>query len=169
MYSVIKQLLLFFVLVFLQVCLFDKIHLFGCAIPLLYIYFVIQLPWNMNRSFVLLLSALIGLCIDTFNCTLGLNMFACVIVGFLRFYLLQLFVPNSLFENYCHSVVNFGEFGFFYYLYYSASMTLLHQIVLCFAESSSLSNPLSLIFRVVGSFVLTMLLIFAFDRIKCCY
>lgn len=162
MYSVIKQSLLFLLLVFLQVCLFRNIHLFGYAMPLLYIYFVMQLAVNMNRNFVLILSSFIGLCVDIFNHTLGLNMFSCVIVGFLRFYLLKLLMPNNLLENYCPSLITFGKFGF---LYYSTLITLLHQIILFTTESFSLFDPWSLIFHIIGSVILTMLLIFAFDRL----
>jgi|SRR5215470_13320550 len=161
MHSVIKQSLLFCLLVFLQVCLFKQIHLFEYAIPLPYIYFVIQLAGNINRNFVLFLSALIGLCVDIFDHTLGLNMFSCVIVGFLRFYLLQLLMPNNLLENRCLSSITFGNLRFFYY---SASITLLHQIILFTTESPSLFDPLSLIFHILGSVILTMLIIFAFDR-----
>ena len=85
-----RLIILFIFLVFLQIWLFDNIHLFGFATPLLYIYFLIKLPISMNRNIVILLSALLGFIIDIFGGSLGLSMTALVMVGFLRYYLLKL-------------------------------------------------------------------------------
>jgi rod shape-determining protein MreD len=155
----IKQLFLFFLLVFLQVWLFDKIHLLGFATPLLYIYFIIKLPVETNRNVVLVLSALIGLTIDLFS-TLGVNMLATTIVGFSRSGFLKLFAPRDVFESCSPSFSTFGR-GMF--LRYAFLMTLLHQIILFSIESFSMFDPLRLVLCISGSFTLTMLLIFAFE------
>jgi len=159
----IRQILLFILLVFLQVGLFDKIHLFGYATPLLYVYFIIKLPAEMNRNLVLLLSALTGLCVDLFSYTLGLNMLACVVVGFMRHYFLSLFAPRDIFESYIPSFNSFGKGLFFRYAVF---IVFLHQIILFVTESLSLFDPLILTFRIVGSFTLTMFLIFIFESVN---
>ena len=158
----LRQTLLFILLVFFQVWLFNKIHLWGVVTPLLYIYFVIKLPINMNRNWVVVLSAFMGLTIDLFNFTLGMNMLAATIVAFLRFYLLKLFAPRDVFEAYVPSSSTFGEALF---LRYALLMTLLHQIILFTFESFSLFDPLSLILRVIGSTLLTVLLIYALENL----
>ena len=159
----IRQTLLFILLVFLQVWLFNKIHLFGFITPLLYIYFIIKLPVNMNRNWVLVLSALMGLTIDLFSFTLGVNMLASIVIAFLRFYFLKLFAPRDVFES---DVPSFSTFGRALFFRYAFLMTLLHQIILFTTESFSLFDPLSLILRVIGSTILTMLLVYAFECIK---
>ncbi|GHV22498.1 rod shape-determining protein MreD [Clostridia bacterium] len=161
--SGIGRIFLFILLVFLQVWLFDKIHLFGYVTPLLYIYFIIKLPGDMNQNLVLLLSALLGLSVDLFEYTLGLNMLACVVTGFLRCYLLNLYAPRDLFESYSPSFDSFGATGF---LRYALLITFIHQLVLFTTESFSLFDPVSLIFRIAGSVILTMFLIFAFESIN---
>ena len=159
----IRQILSFILLVILQVCLFNKIHLFGFATPLLYIYFIIKLPVDMNRNWIVVLSALMGLSIDLFNFTLGMNMLAATIIAFLRFYLLKLFAPRDIFESYSPSFSTFGKSLFFRYAFLT---TLFHQIILFTSESFSLFDPLSLILRVFGSTVLTMLLIYALESLR---
>ncbi|GHS97155.1 rod shape-determining protein MreD [Bacteroidia bacterium] len=161
--SGIGRIFLFILLVFLQVWLFDKIHLFGYVTPLLYIYFIIKLPGGMNQNVVLLLSALIGLSVDLFEYTLGLNMLACVITGFMRCYLLNLYAPRDIFESYAPS---FGSFGAAVFLRYAFLMTLIHHLVLFMTESLTLFDPVSLIFRILGSVILTMFLIFALESIN---
>jgi rod shape-determining protein MreD len=159
----IRQLLLFFLLVFLQVWLFNKIHLWGFATPLVYIYFIIKLPVEMNRNLVLLLSAFLGLIIDLFTSTLGVNMLATIVVGFSRAGFLKLFAPRDLFEFYSPSFSTFGRILFLRYTYLTI---LLHQIVLFSVESFSLFDPVTLILRIAGSFILTTLLIIAFESIQ---
>jgi rod shape-determining protein MreD len=142
--------------------MFNEIHLFGFATPLLYVYFIIKLPVNLNRNAVFLLSALIGLLIDLLSFTLGINMLAGIFVGFFRFYFLKLFAPRDVFESYSPS---FSTFGRALFLRYAALMILLHQLVLFVAESFSLFEPGLLVLRIVGSFILTMLFIFAFESV----
>ncbi|MDR0832638.1 MAG: rod shape-determining protein MreD [Candidatus Symbiothrix sp.] len=161
--SGIKQILLFILLVFLQVGLFNKVHLFGYATPLAYIYFIIKLPGDMNRNMVLLLSALIGLTVDIFEYTLGINMLACVLIGFLRFYLLKLFAPRDIFESYTPS---FNTFGQALFLRYAGVMTFAFTMILFITEALSLFDPWTLFCRIVGSFLLTFLLIFAFENMN---
>ena len=153
----IKQTLWFILLVFLQVGIFDKVHIFGYATPLLYVYFIIQLPINLNRNTVVLLAAALGLCIDLFSYTLGLNMLACVVVGFLRHYLLKLFAPKDTYEGYLPASVTLGRTLFFRY---AIGMIFFHQLVLFSIESLSLFDPINLFLRVVGSFTLTFILVF---------
>jgi hypothetical protein len=145
------------------VWLFDKVHLFGYAIPLLYIHFIIKLPVNTNRNVVLLLSALMGLCIDLFEYTLGLNMLSCLAIGFSRYYLLKLFAPRDLFESDGPAIRSFGKALFFRYL---ASMVFLHQVVLFTTESLSLFDSSRLLFHILGSSVLTVSILYAFESIN---
>lgn len=159
----IKQILLFIILVFLQVGIFDKIHLFGYATPLLYIYFIIKLPISLNRNIVVLLSAFMGVLIDLFNYTLGMHMLACVVAGFFRYYLINIFTPRDLYES---AVPAFSTFGKSLFMRYAGIMVLLHQVVLFVTESLSLFSPLHLLLRIAASFILTLILVYIFENIK---
>jgi len=161
--TTIQQFFLFILLVVLQVGLFNNIHLFGILTPFVYIYFTLKLPVKMNRNIVLIFSALIGLVIDLFESTLGLNMFVMVIIGFLRFYLLKLFAPRDVFEDY---VPSFETFGNFMFIRYVGMLTFIHIAIIYFLESFKLEDPVNLALRILGSLVLTVLIIFAFESIN---
>jgi rod shape-determining protein MreD len=161
--TAIGRMVLFVLLILLQITLFDKIHVFGCATPLLYIYFILKLPGGMNRNLVLVLSAVLGLCIDIFDHTMGMNMLACVVGGFSRRFFLDWFVPRDVHEDY---VPSFRSLGMGIFLRYACAMTLLHHVVLFVAEAMSLLEPLVLLSRIVGSAILTLLLIFACESIN---
>ena len=157
-----KRFFLFILLILLQITLLDKIHLFGYAVPMLYIYFIIKLPGNMNRNWVLFLSAVLGLCVDWFNFTLGINMLACVSIGFCRKFFLAWLAPRDLFEDYMPS---FHSFGMWPFLRYALIMTLLHHIIVFTCEALSFFDLLALFFRITGSVILTISLIFACESI----
>ncbi|MDR1631760.1 MAG: rod shape-determining protein MreD [Dysgonamonadaceae bacterium] len=161
--AAIQRFLLFILLVLLQVWLFNNIHLFGVATPFVYLYFVLKLPVKMNRNTALMLSALMGLVIDLFGSTLGLNMSVMVIVGFLRFYLLKLFAPRDVYEDY---VPSFEALGNFMFVRYVGAMTLIHVTILHIMESFTLFDPIKLVSQILGSFVLTVLLICAIESIN---
>lgn len=154
---------LFILLVFLQIWLFNNIRLFGFATPLLYIYFLIKLPISMNRNVVMLLSAFLGFIIDIFGGTLGLSMTAMIIVAFLRYYFLKLFSPRDVFDDYLPS---FSTFGKYLFIRYAGILTLIHAFLLYTIESFSFFTPLLLFLRIIGSFIITILLIFAFESIN---
>jgi rod shape-determining protein MreD len=156
------QFALFVLLVFLQVCLFNRIHLWGVATPLVYTYYILKLPIRTNRNLVLILSALMGLILDIFGYTLGLNMLSLVIVGFMRYYFIKLFASRDVFDNYIPSFETFKKHMF---MRYAGTLVLFHQIILFSIESSVMFIPLQLLLRIGGSSILTILLIFAFESI----
>jgi len=92
-----------------------------------------------------------------------LNMFVMVIIGFLRFYLLKLFAPRDVYEDY---VPSFETFGNFMFVRYVGTLTLIHVTILHLMESFTLFDPINLVLRILGSFILTVLLICAFESIN---
>ncbi len=158
-----KHTVLFLLLAFLQVTLFNRIHILGYATPLLYVYSIIKMPVDMNRNLVLLLSVLMGFIVDIFDFTLGLNMLACTLTGFSRFYFLKLFSPRDLIESVSPSFRSFGK-GLF--IRYASVVTFIHIMIVYFTESLTLFDPLHLIYRIVGSFLITIVLIFAVESLN---
>jgi rod shape-determining protein MreD len=155
----IKYFLLFLGMIFLQVIVFNKIHLFGVATPLIYIYFILKLPFDLNRNTVLVLSSLLGLSVDLLSSTIGLNMLACTVIGFIRYYFMRL-APQDLLPHSSPSLYSFG-FGFFFR--YVIIMMLAHHSVLFFAESFSLFDLSHVLLRIGGSSLFTLIMIFAFE------
>ena len=159
----IRLMILFILLVFLQVWLFDNIHLFGFATPLLYIYFLVKLPIRMNRNIIMFLSALLGLIIDLFGSTLGLTMLVMVISGFLRYYLVKLFIPRDIPDD---CIPSFYILGKYVFLRYAGVITLIYVFLRYSIESFSLFNLGLFFLHVISSFTLTFLLIFAFESMN---
>ena len=69
--DLVKRLATFVVLVLVQGLVFNHIHLFNCATPLLYIIMVLHFRRNHPKWAVLLWCFMMGLCVDVFANTPG--------------------------------------------------------------------------------------------------
>ena len=154
MNSWLRYFFLFIVVVFLQVTIGNNIHLLGVAIPFLYIYFIIRLPLSLSVNWTLTLAFILGLVIDIFSNTPGMNALACTVVAFLRKPILNLYTPRG--EDYSESEPSIRNFGTFSLCF----CTLLFVI-----ESFSFFDIGRLIVRILASTILTFLVILGMDSL----
>ena len=161
--GIIGFVIFFFLLIVLQVMLFDKIHLFGYATPLLSVYFLIKLPAEINRSLSLLLAAALGLTLDFLTGTLGLNLLACVVLAFLRPAILRIYAQRDHFGDYIPSYSSLNSRAM---IFYTLFMTFLHHTLIFSVESFSLFHFWNLILRIVTSVILTGLIILACESLR---
>ena len=146
-----------------QIWILNRIHLFGFAIPLFYIYFILKLPIDMGRNSLLFTACLLGLVVDFFSFTLGFNMLACTVMGFSRYYVFKAFTPRDVVDSFVPSVETFGSSLF---MRYAVVLVLIHQIVFFVAESFTLLDLPTLLLKIAGSSVLTMLFIWGTEQLK---
>lgn len=79
----------FFLLLALQVIVFNNFNLFGFFNPYPYLLFIILFPVNGNKNNLLLASFFLGLIMDLFLNSGGVHATACVILAFLRPYIFR--------------------------------------------------------------------------------
>ena len=91
-----RNIVFFIILVVVQTLVLNHIRLFGCATPLLYVYFVLPTRRDTPRWQTLLLSFAIGLAVDVFSNTPGVGAASMTLLGLLQPYLLTLFVPRDV-------------------------------------------------------------------------
>lgn len=89
---------LFFALILIQISIFNNVSLFGYAQPMVYILFVIIYPITKNRGLFLLLSFLLGLSIDFFSNSGGINAAATLFIAYNRAPLLKLLTGRTEFD-----------------------------------------------------------------------
>ena len=94
--EILKYILWFAALVAAQVIVFNNLCLFNIAIPLVFIYFIIKLPVTLGVNWVMTLSFLLGLTVDIFSNTQGMNALACTILGAMRAALLRAVLPDRV-------------------------------------------------------------------------
>jgi rod shape-determining protein MreD len=80
----------FFVLVLIQVFIANHINLYGYLNPMIYIVFIFIYPTKLNRGNYLILVFLLGLTIDFFSNSGGVNAAASLAIGYMRLKTLHL-------------------------------------------------------------------------------
>ncbi|HBX46919.1 rod shape-determining protein MreD [Limibacterium fermenti] len=159
--SYIYEVFLLALLVLLQTLLLNRIHLFGVATPVLYIYFLLKLPIGRNPFYVIISGFMMGLLIDIFLNTPGMNAAATTIVAAFRKPVINLIFGREDYEQYVPGIhSSTGPFVRFTIL-----MVVFHQTLLFFIESFTFFNITHTLLLIISSSLITCILIFALDSL----
>lgn len=122
----------FLVLVLLQVFILNHIQLGGYVNPYLYILFILILPINTPKWLLLVLGFILGLTIDLFTHTPGMNSSATVLIAFIRPYFLEIIAPREGYEK--DSSPRIKLYGFTWFLRYTVILVFVHHFFLFYIE-----------------------------------
>jgi rod shape-determining protein MreD len=126
--------------------------------PYVYFLFILWLPFNIGRSSLLIVAFITGLFLDFFTKTPGLHAAACVLIGYLRPFLINLLMPQQGVEfNYREPSI--ASLGFTQYITYVSVLTLFHHGMLFSIQAFQFGNIFYLILKTLGSTVISLLLI----------
>lgn len=151
----LKYILGFLFFLLLQVLILNNLYFLGWATPYLYVYYLMTLPKDLSRNAQLTIGLLMGLCLDLFSNTLGMNMTACTVIMFLRPYLLNLLGSRD--DEY--QVPSFKSFGVGAFMRYATVMVLAHHFALNLVQFFSFDNLPFLLLRIISGSILTLFLI----------
>lgn len=159
----IRKAFWFIGLILLQVLVLNNIHLFGFATPFLYIYFILKLSSNISRNALMLLGFVLGLTIDIFSNTVGMNAAAAVFVAFCRPAILRLYITREATESILPSFASMGRFPF---IKYTLTFILVHHSLLMLTQFYSLDHLSSFLLNLIGSTIFTFACIYALEVIN---
>lgn len=162
MTKVVHRLEWFLGLVILQVLVLNQMHILGYATPFLYIYFILKLHTRIGRNALILWAFLLGLLIDMFSNTPGLNAASATCLAFSRTFILRLVTLRDMDEGFRPSIRNLGLSAFFRYIFLSCS---LFCAVLFLIDTFSFYNLGVLFFKILSSVASTMLCIFCVEML----
>lgn len=155
--EIIKNILRFILLVFMQVLIIQNINLTGYVILLPYILVIIILPFETNKLIVLFTAFLLGVCVDYFYDSSGLHAAACTVMGFSRHYVLKYIAPRDGYDIGVKPTIE--DMGLEWFLRYAGTLVLLHHFFLFYLEIFRFSEFFQTFLRVLLSSVGTLGLI----------
>jgi rod shape-determining protein MreD len=161
--SYFYEILLLAALVLLQVLLLNRISLFGYATPILYSYFLLKLPVGRNVFYVIISAFIMGLAIDAFLNTPGMNAAAITITAAFQRNIRNLFFDRSEYEYEEFVPGIYTASGAF--VRFAVFMVSLHITLLFFIESFTLFNLVNTLLRIASSAVFSIVLIIAIDSL----
>lgn len=156
----IQLTILAIILIFAQMIL-SKMVLFGLATPLIYIYVLFRLPMNLSRNWVYTICFLLGLMIDTFNNTQGMNALACLMVGLMRIPVFTIYMPREY--DYSETSPSIGSLGLPFFAKFSTTLTLIFCATLLLIQAFSMQSLSLTLARIGASSVLSTVLILCID------
>jgi hypothetical protein len=148
----------FVFLILFQVLILNNIQFSGYINPYFYIYFILLLPFETPRWLLMLSAFLLGISLDAFTNTFGLNAFACVLMAFVRpFVITTISTGTEFMIGHSPSLKNQGVKWF---AYYSVILVLVHHFALFYLEIFRFTEFFQTLLRVLLSSLFTLIIVF---------
>lgn len=160
--TVLQLILLAIIMVLVQVFC-SKLLLFNVAMPIVFIYVLMRLPINMSTNWVLTLSFLLGLVIDIFNNTQGMNALSCTIMGALRRPVFNAFQSRE--DDMSNPLPSIHSLGFETYAKYAVTLTVIYCFLVFTFQAFTLRNFSLTLVRIAASSVLSAVFILGIDSL----
>lgn len=159
MSTLVKNIIRFLIFILVQVYVLDNIPpLHRFIIPVVYFLFILWLPFSIPRFWLLVTGFLTGISLDYFTMTPGLHAAACVLLAYVRPFVINILTPKDTSEfNYREPSPQ--SMGWTPYLVYILILTFLHHLYLVFLEWLQFGTFLDFIIKVLATTGISMLLI----------
>jgi len=161
MSELLKNIIRFVLLMFVQVFILNHIMLSGLVQPYLYLLFILLLPFQTPRALLLILGTATGWGLDNFMHTPGLHAAACAAIAYLRPFLIGMLSPQGGFEDTTRapSPLTMGTGKF---IFYASVLVLIHHLIYFSLEVFNFQSTQYLILKILCSTLVTLLLIFVY-------
>jgi hypothetical protein len=160
MSQLVKNILRFIIFILIQVYVLDQVPpLHRFVVPYLYFLFILWLPFSVPRFWLLIIGFALGLTLDYFTGTPGIHAAPCVLIAYLRPFLINLLISQEGQElNYAEPSIK--SLGWAPYFLYILIFTFIHHFYLVFIEWLQFGNFLYFLGKVLGTTGVSFLLIF---------
>ena len=127
--------------------------------PYLYFLFILWLPFSISRFNLLLVSFLLGITLDYFLSTPGLHAAPCVLIAYLRPFLINVLISQEGAElNYAEPSIK--SMGFAPYSLYVLVFTFIHHFYLVLIEWLHFGSFLYFLGKITATTGVSLLLMF---------
>jgi rod shape-determining protein MreD len=138
----------------------SAITLYGVPafIPLLYPLILLLLPVNTPHWLTMVLGFVVGITMDYYSNTPGVHASACVLLGYVRPYLLNLFFQQNI-KELGDTIPTLFRMGFRSFLLYILFALIIHHFYFYIIQIWSFKNSLLILSKTLLSTVLSIILI----------
>ena len=159
MSNLLKNIIRFLLFILVQVFVLNQVPpLHHFVNPYIYFLFILWLPFKMGRRTVMILALALGFSLDCFTKTYGLHAASCVLIAYLRPFLINFLISQEGAES-NYNEPSIKSMGFAPYFTYVVILTLLHHTFLFFLEVLQTGGFLYFILKTLLSSAISLLLI----------
>ncbi|QIG89866.1 rod shape-determining protein MreD [Chryseobacterium sp. POL2] len=154
--NVFSDIALIAILVAVQVFLLNRITLFGKYIPVLYPVFVLFYPFFRNNFHFLALSFLLGLSIDAFLGTWGINALATTTIAYFRMIIFRTSTDTST------DFFSFQSLQWLQFVVFILTSIFIHQLIVQYVEFFKFDRFFEILLNVVFTSLISFVFIIAY-------
>ena len=159
MSTLVKNIIRFCLFILVQVFVLNQIPpLHHLVTPYLYFLFILWLPFKMGRRTQLLLAFALGFVLDSFTKTYGLHMAPCLLIAYLRPFLINILITQEGAET-NYSEPSAKSMGFAPYFTYITILTFIHHTFLFFLQALQTGGYFYFLVKSLLSTAVSLLLI----------
>ncbi len=147
----------FIVLVFIQVFILNNIQFMGQVNPYMYVLFILLLPFETPKWFLLVAAFTLGFSVDLFSGTPGLHSSATVLMAFMRPFVLNHFAPRDGYEPGTFPRAHY--YGFLWFSKYASILIVIHHLALFYLEVFHFHNFFFTLWRALLSSAFSIILV----------
>ncbi len=145
----------FLLLIVVQILLFNHINFMGYVNPYPYILFILVFPFTGNKSLLIFLGFLLGLCVDIFSDSGGVHAASCTFLAFIR----PLLLKFSFGVSYEFNTIKLSKADFGARITYVSVAVVLHHLMLFSLEIFNISHILLVLKSTLFSSIFTIVLL----------
>jgi hypothetical protein len=149
----LKNISRFVILILLQVLVFNNISLWGYLTPYPFLFFLLLLRVDMNRTTLLFIGFFTGLTLDIFQNTLGMQAAATTAMVFARPFVISFYFRTAEFLS--NEEPNINKLKFTGFLKYVFTLVFIHNLVLFFLEAFAFHGVLQILEKVTMNALVT--------------
>ena len=154
-YTFLARIIRMIVVLFIQILIFNNIHIAGYITPLFIGYMLIPFNKGAGRIELLIWGFITGLIFDMFSNTAGMGAASCTLLAMLQPGLVNLFTPRDAADNFTPGFRTMGVWGFTCYCL--LSMLVLHGLFYAL-DAFMLQDWLLTLIAIAGGSLATMVL-----------
>lgn len=159
--NILTQAAYFFLFMGMHILIFKNLSLFNYAPCFIYVGFILLLPFSTPPILLISLAFISGLIIDIFYDTIGINAAACVLVAYIRPYIINLLTPKGGYDKGVDVTVQ--TLGFQWLVSYAAIIIFIHHLTLFILELWGIKLFFNLLGKTVVSTLFTLFVFILFQ------
>lgn len=158
-----KQIGRYLLIMVLQVLLFDQLQLWGACHPYIYVLCLLMMPITLPHNVDMLIGAFAGFIMDIFCNSLGVHMAACILLMYIRPYLIGVIVND---KDRLNEQISLHAIGMEALLKYTVIMVLIHHLTVFSLAAWSWSHMGFVLLETIVSSTITILLVIGYNVLR---
>jgi rod shape-determining protein MreD len=158
-----KQIGRYLLIMVLQVLLFDQLQLWGACHPYIYVLCLLMMPITLPHNVDMLIGAFAGFIMDIFCNSLGVHMAACILLMYIRPYLIGVIVND---KDRLNEQISLHSIGMEALLKYTVIMVLIHHLTVFSLAAWSWSHMGFVLLETIVSSTITILLVIGYNVLR---